>query len=635
MNNDSSKNELSRLATLRSLNILDSEPEEFFDTITRIASTIVQVPISLVSLVDKDRQWFKSKQGLVVSETPRDISFCTHAVESGEKLIVEDALLDERFNENPLVKANPHIRFYAGIPIKSIAGYSIGTLCVIDSIPKVLSQNELAALEDLADLAMREIHVRERMLEAQKSLILSENKFKALYDNAAIGIAMVEPNGRWREVNDELCDIVGYSREELMQLTFQDITHPEDLDTDLNLLHQLVTGNLKRYQLEKRYIKKDGSSVWIELTVTMQKTAEGKVDYFCSVIKDIQSAKENEEALNTLRKTLEDKVHQRTKDLNHANQNLLRALEEKLKSEQLLQKKELELSSILDNANDAYVCMNLDGDVIAWNKQAEVTFGWKEHEAIGKKLERLIIPDEHVAAHQAGMKKFAMVKTSKLMGKRIELEAIKKDGTRIPIELCINMIESDDSTIITSFLRDISDRKQLESLLKKQAFNDPLTGLPNRRKIDEILPIAIQRAQLNQGSLSVLFLDLDGFKAVNDNYGHSVGDMLLREVANRIDKCTRQTDTVARYAGDEFLVVLEAVGDVDQTTRIAEKILSVVSMPFLLGKHTINITVSIGIAHFNHNESTTVQASDLIKMADSAMYVAKKNGKNGIYYIHQ
>lgn len=263
MNNDSSKNELSRLATLRSLNILDSEPEEFFDTITRIASTIVQVPISLVSLVDQDRQWFKSKQGLVVSETPRDISFCTHAVESGEKLIVEDALLDERFNENPLVKANPHIRFYAGIPIKSIAGYSIGTLCVIDSKPKTLSQNELAALEDLSDLATREIRVRERMLKSEKSRITSENKFKNLFENAAIGIAMVEPDGRWREVNDELCDIVGYSRVELMQLTFQDITHPEDLETDLSLLHQLVTGKLKRYQLEKRYIKKDGNSVWI------------------------------------------------------------------------------------------------------------------------------------------------------------------------------------------------------------------------------------------------------------------------------------------------------------------------------------------------------------------------------------
>jgi PAS domain S-box-containing protein len=463
--------ESSRLDALKSLDILDSEPEEFFDTITKIASTIVQVPISLVSLIDKDRQWFKSKQGIDVSETPRNISFCTHAVEQGEKLIVEDALLDERFSQNPLVKDNPHIRFY---------------------------DSELLALEDLAELATREIRFRERIKATQKSLVITENKFKNIFDNAAIGIAMVEPNGRWREVNDELCNIVGYPREELMQLTFQDITHPEDLETDLSLLHQLVTGKLKRYQLEKRYIKKDGSSIWIELTVTMQKTANGEVDYFCSVIKDIQSAKENEIALNSLRKTLEDKVNQRTKDLNYANQNLVRAFEQKIKSEQLLQKKELELRSILDNANDAYVCMNLDGDVIAWNKQAEVTFGWKEHEAVGKKLERLIIPDEHVAAHQAGMKRFAMVKTSKLMGKRIELEAIRKDGSRIPIELCINMIDSDDSTIITSFLRDISDRKQLESLLKKQAFNDPLTGLPNRRKIDEILPIAIQRAQINQ-----------------------------------------------------------------------------------------------------------------------------------------
>lgn len=196
--------ESSRLDALKSLDILDSEPEEFFDTITKIASTIVQVPISLVSLIDKDRQWFKSKQGIDVSETPRNISFCTHAVEQGEKLIVEDALLDERFSQNPLVKDNPHIRFYAGIPIKSIGGYSIGTLCVIDSKPKKLTDSELLALEDLAELATREIRFRERIKATQKSLVITENKFKNIFDNAAIGIAMVEPNGRWREVNDEL-----------------------------------------------------------------------------------------------------------------------------------------------------------------------------------------------------------------------------------------------------------------------------------------------------------------------------------------------------------------------------------------------------------------------------------------------
>lgn len=121
----------------------------------------------------------------------------------------------------------------------------------------------MAALNDLAHLATRELQFRERMLAAKQSLQSSESKFKTLFENAAIGIAMVKPNGSWLEVNEELCRIVDYSKAELLPLTFQDITLPEDLNTDLNLLDQLVAGKLNRYQLEKRYVKKSGEPVWV------------------------------------------------------------------------------------------------------------------------------------------------------------------------------------------------------------------------------------------------------------------------------------------------------------------------------------------------------------------------------------
>lgn len=622
-----------RIQKLHSLGLLDSAPEDFFDTITRVASVILDVPISLISLVDENRQWFKSKQGLDAQETARDISFCTHAVDSGQQLIVENALTDVRFSQNPLVLNAPNIRFYAGIPIKSLEGYALGTLCVIDDEPKKPTAKELAALNDLAHLATRELQFRERMLEAKRSIESSESKFKTLFENAAIGISMVKPNGRWLEVNEELCHIVGYSKQELAELTFQDITLPEDLSTDLNLLDQLVAGKIDRYQLEKRYVKKEGAVVWVELTVTKQLTATGELDYFVAIVKDIQSAKETEAALNALRKTLEEKVSQRTEELKLANKSLLTAYQEKIASEQLLQNAELELRTILDNANDAYVCMDADGIVKAWNKQAEHIFGWADEEAIGRRLDKLIIPNELQQAHQAGMRRFALEKTSEMMGKRIELDGMRKDGTRIPIELQVNVLEINSHTLFTSFLRDITDRKQLESLLKNEARNDPLTGLPNRRKLEEILPIAVQRAKANQTALSILFVDLDGFKLINDTYGHNVGDMLLREVANRIDKSTRQSDTVARYAGDEFIIVLEGISHVSVTTRIAEKILQTISEPFHFNQIVLNVTVSIGIAYYTSENSQETQASELIRQADKAMYTAKKNGKNGVFMV--
>lgn len=623
--------EIQRLQTLWSTGLLDSEPEPFFDAITRVASVIVDAPISLVSLIDADRQWFKSKQGLGVSETPRNISFCTHAVDSGEMLLVENALEDNRFKDNPLVKGEPDIRFYAGIPIKSIAGYSLGTLCVIDTKPKKLTQKELKALGDLADLATQEIQLREKLHDARLSEESSRSKFETLFNNAAIGIAIVEPSGRWKEVNNELCEIIGYTKDELQNLTFQDITHPEDLNTDLNLLDQLIAGKIDRYQLEKRYIKKNGEIIWIELTVTKQLKDNGEINYFNSVIKNIHTAKQTDLALTALRQTLEDQVRQRTEELRQANESLLNAYHETVTSEQKLKDSENQLKTILENANDAYVCMDMDGFVQVWNKQAEITFGWPESEAIGKRLDKLIIPEEHRTAHQHGMKRYAIERTSQMIGTRIELEAVRKDGSRIPVELHVNVIEINNLVLFSAFLRDITDRKKLELLLKKEAHNDPLTGLPNRRKIDELLPLALDRAKANDSSMSVLFLDLDGFKSVNDNYGHHIGDLLLIEVTTRIDKLIRKTDMFARYAGDEFIIILEGINDIQISTSIAQKILNCIAKPFNIGNNEIRISVSIGLVDIKGKELNGTNAIDIVRLADKAMYDAKRSGKNGVY----
>jgi diguanylate cyclase (GGDEF)-like protein len=149
--------ETRRLAALRSLTILDTAPEERFDRLTRLASRLFEVPIALVSLVDENRQWFKSKVGLDVCETPRDISFCGHAILYDEILHVSDTHLDARFQDNPLVTKDPHIRFYAGCPLRTQEGDRLGTLCLIDRVPRVLSDDFCTLLRDLAAIVEREI----------------------------------------------------------------------------------------------------------------------------------------------------------------------------------------------------------------------------------------------------------------------------------------------------------------------------------------------------------------------------------------------------------------------------------------------------------------------------------------------
>lgn len=150
-------NEVERLIDLRSLGILDTAAEERFDRVTRIAQRLFDVPIALVSLIDEDRQWFKSRVGLEVTETPRELAFCAHAIMGDEILHVGDATSDERFQDNPLVKDAPRIRFYAGAPIDSPSGNKLGTLCVIDRKPRQLSPADLETLGDLAAMVEEEL----------------------------------------------------------------------------------------------------------------------------------------------------------------------------------------------------------------------------------------------------------------------------------------------------------------------------------------------------------------------------------------------------------------------------------------------------------------------------------------------
>jgi hypothetical protein len=159
------KNEKKRLRVLWQYDILDSVPEEVFDDLTELAARICEAPIAMITLVDEDRQWFKAKLGVTVNETSRDISFCAHAIAQPELFIVPDATLDERFAQNPLVTSDPKIRFYASAPLITPDGHALGTLCVIDKIPRELRLEQKQALRVLARHVMTQLELRRRSRE--------------------------------------------------------------------------------------------------------------------------------------------------------------------------------------------------------------------------------------------------------------------------------------------------------------------------------------------------------------------------------------------------------------------------------------------------------------------------------------
>lgn len=629
-------NEPDRLQALHALDLLDTAAEPVFEHITRLLARSLRVPIALVSLVDADRQWFKSCVGLDVCETPREFAFCAHAIAQQELMVVENATLDERFRDNPLVTGEPNIRFYAAVVVRTSSGHALGTLCAIDTTPRTLTQDERDTLSDLAGLVSVQIQQREAIVLSRQqvnhsmaAIEASEARFRTIFEKAPVGIALVAQNGAWMRVNDALCAIVGYSFDELAQLTFQDITHPEDLDKDLSLLRQLVAGEIEHYQLEKRYLRKDGSTVWIDLAATKQVSALGELEYFVAIVTNIQARKEAEASLAGLHRDLEGRVNERTRELRKANEMLSYTMTQQRHFEQALLKREAELSAVIENANDAYVCIDHAGVVSAWNRQAQDTFGWTSEEAIGRLLDELIIPQHLREAHRSGMKRYLGTGETKVLNRRLELPAIRKDGSQLPVEVRIRALDLDGQKIFSAFLHDITERKRAEEARDYEALHDALTGKSNRRALFELLPIAIARSNRSGNTMALLFLDLDGFKAVNDTLGHEAGDCLLQVIACRLSDSVRQTDSVARLAGDEFVVVLEGLlFGLDDAQSVAEKLLIRVQEPVLLGAKSAQVTASIGIAL--HSSGGTRSAEQLLKAADMAMYEAKRDGKSRI-----
>lgn len=295
-------------------------------------------------------------------------------------------------------------------------------------------------------------------------------------------------------------------------------------------------------------------------------------------------------------------------------------------SENHAREQQLEINTVVNSVGEGILTVNQDGIIESFNAAAASIFGHAAVDVIGQPLQ-MLMPPELRAQHQAGMHHYLQGGEARVIGKpKLEMPGLRKDGSVFTLELTVNEIRFANRQVFVGVVRDITERKQFEEKLIFLAQYDALTGLPNRALFMDRLSGAMLRARRNSTALAVMFLDLDGFKNVNDTLGHHSGDVLLKQFGSRLGTAVRKTDTVARLAGDEFTVILEGLRDPECDTRdVAEKIVAAMDAPFELGEHQVRVTTSIGLAIHAAGE---VDMESLLRRADDAMYRAKQSGKN-------
>ena len=228
-----SDNEAKRLEVLKNYHILDTENDADFDRLTQLASLLCDAPISLISLIDESRQWFKSKTGIPVQELPRELSMCQYVINTPDALVVEDAATDERFRNNPIILNNPGLRFYAGYPLIDPDGFALGTLCVIDKIPKQLTTTQRKALQLLAEEAMALIVAKRKKEELEN--------FEKLFEISNDLISVSGTDGYLKKINPAFTKLLGWDKEILLGEPFISLVHPDDLEKTKNEISRLMS----------------------------------------------------------------------------------------------------------------------------------------------------------------------------------------------------------------------------------------------------------------------------------------------------------------------------------------------------------------------------------------------------------
>ena len=402
----------------------------------------------------------------------------------------------------------------------------------------------------------------------------AEQQFHTTFADAPIGMALVSLDGHWLEVNGALCHFLGYARDELLRSTFQDITHPDDLEADLSFLNELLAGMRQHYGMEKRYFHKAGHIVHVQLDVSLVRR-DGRPDYFISQIQDI-SARKHIEA-------------------------------------QLASEKEL-AQVTLASIGDGVIRTDTDGIIRFCNAAAATLLG---------------VSSTAIEGHAFN----AVVRHYRRNGqdndRRSQALLQRADGEMIPIEDHSAPIRDSCGSLIGSVFvfRDVTRARALANELQFQAHHDSLTGLPNRREFEQALADRLASARSGRSTHTLLYLDLDRFKLINDSCGHAAGDTVLCAISTLMRRRLRSHDLLARLGGDEFGAILSDC-TAFEAKAIAESLVAAVDhYCFIHDGRTHRIGISIGLTTIDEQAGNL---NTLLSQADTACYIAKRRGRSRV-----
>jgi diguanylate cyclase (GGDEF)-like protein/PAS domain S-box-containing protein len=412
----------------------------------------------------------------------------------------------------------------------------------------------------------------------------SEEKYRMLLDGVHdYAIFLLDPGGRVVSWNAGAERMKGYTAGEIIGQNFSCFFSPEDIKRGRPEEVLGMTAASGRHEEHGIRVRKDGSQFLASATLTALRDADGSLRGFSEISRDLSESEESEARYRGL----------------------------------------------LEAAPDAMVVVNQDGEIVLLNVQAEKQFGYRRDELVGQKVKN-IIPEGFAERLIADALRSAEDALAQQIGMGIELNGRRKDGSEFPIEIMLSPLEGAEGILVTAAIRDITTRKKADALMIHSSEHDFLTGLPNRMLLNDRVNQAILLALRHRRRVAVLFLDLDGFKHINDSLGHPTGDKLLQSVGKRLVDCVRGSDTVSRQGGDEFVVLLSEEEDSEDASIAARRMLRVVAEAHFIDQHDLHVTCSVGISLYPDDG---LNAETLIKNADTAMYQAKENGRQTYQYF--
>ena len=408
-----------------------------------------------------------------------------------------------------------------------------------------------------------------------------EDFYKDFCDNASDMMQSVTAEAHFRYVNNAWLRTLGYKKQETTSMTVFDIIHPDELEHCRELFTRVISGE-NIGLINTTFVTKGGAKVFVEGHVSCQ-IVDGKPTYTRGIFRDVTERKQAQEAL---------------------------------------QESKEKLYSLLDSMDDLVFVIAIDGTFRDYYQPLNRRDLYVPPDRFtGKHLED-VLPSDVTKSLQAAMQTVETSGESQKLDYVLEIK-----GEKLWYEAKISPIRDRSGivTAVTAVCRNITERKRLEENIRHLAYFDGITGLPNRALFNDRLKVALARAKRNKEKLAIMMLDLDKFKTVNDTLGHETGDQLLQAVGNRLKGALRESDTISRMGGDEFMVLLPSITYEKSVIGIVQKILCSFREPFRVRDREFHVTASVGISLYPEDGT---DSATLIKNADVAMYRSKAKGGN-------